>query len=195
MVFHHIWACHHDETINLDMTMSLSTFAPWLSLSSQYHSSWYQHQYGQANSWFLISFLFWLDILSFHFNIYLHNSISLDIFLLFTTWSTLMHSEFPSLCSHNQINYWDYLISNIMSPLLLEFFLTFLYLCIHDSFFSNLSAPISYQSLHVHAKQATIVTQPCSFLCLILPLTNMLASSFEQYREFDMMISNETYSN
>jgi hypothetical protein len=53
-----------------------------------------QHQYGQANSRFLISFSFWLDTPNTHFNIYLHTSSLIKS----------MQSDFPNLCPYKQTN-------------------------------------------------------------------------------------------
>jgi hypothetical protein len=53
-----------------------------------------QHQYGQANSRFLISSLFWLDTLNTHFNIYLHTSSLINS----------MQSDFLNIYPYKQTN-------------------------------------------------------------------------------------------
>jgi hypothetical protein len=50
------------------------------------------HQYGHANSWFLISYSFWLDIPNTHFNLYLHTSSLINS----------MQSDFLNLYSYKQ---------------------------------------------------------------------------------------------
>ena len=72
-----------------------------------------QHQYGQANSWFLVSFSFWLDTSNTHFNIYLHTSSLIK----------LMHSDFPNLYPYKQTNvetdlYLIWIVSFVIWPLL-----------------------------------------------------------------------------
>jgi hypothetical protein len=50
------------------------------------------YQYGQANSRFLISYSFWLDIPNIHFNLYLHTSSLINS----------MQSDFPNLYPYKQ---------------------------------------------------------------------------------------------
>jgi len=53
-----------------------------------------QHQYGQANSWFLISSSFWIDPSNTYFNIYLHTSSLIKA----------MQSDFLNLYPYKQTN-------------------------------------------------------------------------------------------
>jgi hypothetical protein len=112
----------------------------------------HQHQCGQANSWFLKSSSFWLDTPNTHINLYLHTS-SLII---------LMQSDFPNLYPYKQTNieniiYPLYIVSSVISSLLDIFSLMH-----SDSFFNPWSRLVHYPTLLVHAKQATIVTNPKS---------------------------------
>ena len=110
-----------------------------------------QHQYGQANSWFM-SFSFWLDTPNTHFNIYLHTSSLIKA----------MQSDFSYLYPYKQTN-----IENILCPLYIVSFVISLLLNIShlytlDSLFNPWSKLVLYPTLLVHAKQAIIETNPKS---------------------------------
>jgi hypothetical protein len=109
-----------------------------------------KHQYGQANSWFLISSSFWLDTPNTHFNIYLHTSSLINS----------MQSDFPNLYPYKQTNIDTDLYP--ICPLSLNVCLVFLHLCILYSFINPWSRLIHYQTLLVHTKQAIIETNPKS---------------------------------
>ena len=93
-----------------------SRYECWDQLSfSLIHIKTYmnQHQYGQANSRFLMSSSFWLDTPNTHFNIYLHT------FSLIKS----MQSDFSNLYPYKQTNvenilYPLYIVSFVISPLL-----------------------------------------------------------------------------
>jgi hypothetical protein len=109
-----------------------------------------QYQYYQANSWFLISSLFWLDTPDIYFNIYLHTSSLLKS----------IQSGFPNLYSYKQTNienisYLLYIISIGISPLLDIFSLMHSWLILQ-----SWSKLVHYPALLVHVKQAIIETNP-----------------------------------
>ena len=125
-----------------------------------------QHQYGQANSRFLISSSFWLDTPNTHFNLYLHTS-SLII---------LMQSDFLNLYPYKQTNvenilYPLYIVSFVISPLLdissLMHSCFILQSLIKASLLSNSSC--SCKASH-YRDQSKIINS-----CLIYHLPNMLA--------------------
>ena len=125
-----------------------------------------QHQYGQANSWFLISSSFWLDTLNTHFNIYLHTSSLIKS----------MQSDFPNLYPYKQTNietdlYPIRVVSFVIQPLLgisslVHSWLILLSL-IKASPLSNSSC--SCKGSH-YRDQSKIINS-----CLICHLLNMLA--------------------
>jgi hypothetical protein len=109
-----------------------------------------QHQYGQANSRFLISSSFWLDTPDTYFNIYLHTSSLIKS----------MQSDFPNLYSYKQTNvenipYSLYIVSIVISPLLDISSL------MHSWFILQpWSKLVHYPTLLVHVKQAIVETNP-----------------------------------
>jgi len=105
-----------------------------------------QHQYGQANSWFLKSSSFWLDTqyslqsLSSYFN---HCKVIYQIFI------------------HTSKLMWRSIYIQYEScPLSFDLCLLFPHLYIFDSFFNPWSKIVHYQTLLVHEKQAIVETNP-----------------------------------
>jgi hypothetical protein len=136
-----------------------------------------QHEYGQTNSWFLISSLFFLDTPDTYINIYLHTSSLIKS----------VQSDFPNLYSYKQTNvenipYSLYIVCIVISPLLDISSL------MHSWFILQpWSKLVHYQTLVVHAKQAIIETNPKSSthvsfaicqICL-LPHDTMISHNIE----------------
>ena len=125
-----------------------------------------QHQYGQANSRFLISSSSWLNTPNTHFNIYLHTSSLIKA----------MQSDFPNLYPYKQTNietdlYPIWVVSFVIWPLLGIFSL------MHSWFILQpWSKLIHYQTLLVHTKQATYI-RPFHVIisCIIYRLPNIFA--------------------
>jgi hypothetical protein len=109
-----------------------------------------QHQYGQANSLFLISYSFWLVIPNTRFNFYLHTSSLINS----------MQSDFLNLYPYKQTN-----IETDLYPIWVVSFVVWTLLGISSlmhSFLNPWSRLVNYPTLLVHAKQATIGTNPKS---------------------------------
>jgi hypothetical protein len=128
-----------------------------------------QHQYGQTNSWFLISSLFWLDTPNTHFNIYLHTSSLINS----------MQSDFPNLYPYKQTNietdlYLVWVVSFVIQSLLgissLMHSWLILQSLIKASPLSNSSCPC--KASH-YWDQSKIINS-----CVIYHLPNMLAFSW-----------------
>jgi hypothetical protein len=123
------------------------------------------HQYGQANSRFLISYSFWLDIPNTHFNLYLHTSSLINS----------IQSGFPNLYPYKQTKV-ETVTAKIRTsdrrpelltfvgfnceqcPLSFDLCLVCPHLCTLDSFFNPWSKLVHCPTLLVHAKQSTIET-------------------------------------
>jgi hypothetical protein len=109
-----------------------------------------QHQCGQANLWFLISYLFWLVIPNIHFNLYLHTSSLINS----------MQSDFLNLYLYKQTN-----IETDLYPIWVVLFVIWTLLGISSlmhSIFNPWSRLVHYPTLLVHARQAIIETNPKS---------------------------------
>ena len=124
-----------------------------------------QHQYGQVNSWFLISSSFWLDTPNTDFNIYLHISSLIKS----------MQSDFLNLYPYKQTNvenilYPLYIVSFVISPLLKISSL------IHSRFILQSlikASPLSNSSCSCEASHYRDQSKINS--CLICHLPNMFA--------------------
>jgi hypothetical protein len=125
-----------------------------------------QHQCGEANSRFLISFSFWLDTPNTHFNLYLHTSSLIKS----------MQSDFPNLYPYKQTN-----VENIIYPLYIVSFVISSWLDIsslmHSWFILQSlikASPLFNSSCSCKAShyrdQSKIINS-----CLICHLSNMLA--------------------
>jgi hypothetical protein len=125
-----------------------------------------QHQYGQANSRFLISSSFWLNTPNTHFNIYLHTSSLINS----------MQSDFPNLYRYKQTNmdidlYPIWVVSFVIKPLLGIYSLMHSWL-IHQSLIKANSLSNSSHSCKVnHYRDHSKIINSC----LIFHLPNMFA--------------------
>ena len=124
-----------------------------------------QHQYGQANSWFLISSSSWLNTPNTHFNIYLHTSSLIKA----------MQSDFPNLYSYKQTNietdlYPIWVVSFVIYPLLGISSLMHSWLILQSLIKASLLSNSSYSCKASHYRDQSKINS-----CLICHLPNMLA--------------------
>jgi hypothetical protein len=123
------------------------------------------HQYGQVNSRYLISYLFWLDIPNTHFNLYFYSSSLINS----------VQSDFLNLCPYKQTKVETITAKTRTSdrrpelltiagfnyeqcPLSFDLCLVCPHLCTLDSFSNPWSRKVHCLTLLVHTKQATIET-------------------------------------
>ena len=136
-----------------------------------------QHQYGQANSRFLISYSFWLDTPNTYFNIYLHTSSLIKS----------MQSDFPNLYLYNETNiethlYLIWVVSFVIWPMLDISSLMHSWFILQSLIKANSLSNSSCSCKASHYwDQSKIINS-----CLIYHLLNMLAFSWyydiQQYR-------------
>jgi hypothetical protein len=142
-----------------------------------------QHQYGQANSRFLISSSFWLDNPNIHSNFYLHT----------TSLINSMQSDFPNLYPYKQTNvetdlYPIWVVSLVIWPLLGISSLMHSWSIVQSLIKASplLSSSYSYKASH-YRDQSKIINS-----CLICHLPNMLA--FTSYYDIPQYRSHFIYS-